>query len=288
MSVTLSDLLDRFDLLLDTPNAIPQLRQFILQLAVQGRLTEQNPEDEPAEALLEQIQQEKQRLYEAKEIRKSQAKLPEIAEGPDILPEGWIWIELERAGVVNPRHDTENDTPASFIPMKLIQDEVGDGHDTETRPWGEIRSGYTHFQEGDIGLAKITPCFQNRKSTVFRGLENGIGAGTTELYVFRPLADAVLPEFVLSFFQSSEFIRGGVAEMTGTAGQQRVPRSYVEQSLLPLPPLAEQKRIVETVGRLMSVCDQLADRLEEVQETGTVWCESALVGAGDTHEVEKV
>jgi type I restriction enzyme S subunit len=282
--VTLSDLLDRFDLLLDTPNAIPQLRQFILQLAVQGRLTEQDPDDEPAEALLERIQTEKKRLYDEKEIRKSQAKLPEIADGPP-LPDRWIWIELERAGVVNPRHDTDNDTTSSFVPMKLIQDEVGDGHEAETRPWGEIRRGYTHFKEGDVGLAKITPCFQNRKSTVFRNLENGIGAGTTELYVFRPLAGTVLPEFVLAFFQSSAFIRGGVSEMTGTAGQQRVPRSYVEQSLLPLPPLEEQKRIVETVDRLIDECDALEatqTQMRETQSAATVSTTHALRIAPDT------
>jgi type I restriction enzyme S subunit len=255
--MTLQSIIDQFDLLMDTPESVPKLRQFILQLAVEGNLTDRHPSDGSAEDLLERIQAEKERLYDEGEIRKSQAKLPEVAEGPRSLPDGWIWIELERTGVVNPRHDADEDVPASFVPMKLIEDETGGGHDAEVRPWGEIRRGYTHFKEGDVGLAKITPCFQNRKSTVFRNLENGIGAGTTELYVFRPLGNTILPEFVLSFFQSAGFIEEGVNRMTGTAGQQRVPRDYVEQSLLPLPPLAEQQRIVATVDRLMAACDTL-------------------------------
>ncbi|WP_263810298.1 MULTISPECIES: restriction endonuclease subunit S [Salinibacter] len=260
--MTLRTLLDRFDLLMDTPESVPKLRRFILQLAVRGRLTERRSSDTPAEELLDPIRSEKKRLYDDGTIRKSQAKLPELAKNGESLPNGWISIELERAGVVNPRHDADEDTKASFVPMKRIEDGVGDGHTTEIRPWGEIRRGYTHFMEGDVGLAKITPCFQNRKSTVFRDLENGMGAGTTELYVFRPLAGTILPEFVLSFFQSQGFIEEGVSRMTGTAGQKRVPREYVEQSLLPLPPLEEQQRIVEAVDRLMDECDALEEQQE--------------------------
>ncbi|WP_263819473.1 restriction endonuclease subunit S [Salinibacter sp.] len=282
--MTFRTLLDRFDLLLDTPESVPKLRQFILQLAVRGQLTERRPSDTPADELLESIRKEKEQLYDEGAIRKSQAKLPEIAEDAESLPNGWISVELERVGVVNPRHDADEGVKASFVPMKRIEDGVGDGHSTEIRPWGEIRRGYTHFMEGDVGLAKITPCFQNRKSTVFRDLKNGIGAGTTELYVFRPLANTILPEFVLSFFQSQGFIEEGVRRMTGTAGQKRVPREYVEQSLLPLPPLSEQQRIVERVDRLMDECDELEQHQERERtlqvQVGTSATE-ALQSAGD-------
>ena len=283
--MTLRTLLDRFDLLMDTPKSVPKLRRFILQLAVRGRITDRRSSDTPAKELLEPIQSEKKRLYDDGTIRKSQAKLPELAENGESLPDGWVSIELERVGVVNPRHDADEDTKASFVPMKRIEDGVGDGHTTEVRPWGEIRRGYTHFMEGDVGLAKITPCFQNRKSTVFRDLQNGMGAGTTELYVFRPLAGTILPEFVLSFFQSQGFIAEGVSRMTGTAGQKRVPREYVEQSLLPLPPLEEQQRIIETVDGLMDECDALEQQQERERilqvQVGTAATE-ALQSADDT------
>jgi type I restriction enzyme S subunit len=268
-------ILDRFELLIDTPGSIPKLRQFILELAMQGRLTTRREEDTRASKLLNPIKEEKERLYEEGEIRKSQAKLPEKADGPYSLPEGWIWIELERAGIVNPRHDSDNETLSSFVPMKLIEEGTGEGHETEVRPWGEIRRGYTHFQEGDVGLAKITPCFQNRKSTVFRNLKNGIGAGTTELYVFRPLASAILPRYVLAFFQSAGFIEEGVNRMTGTAGQQRVPRDYVEQSLLPLPPIEEQRRIVGKVENLMEECDALEARQGQAHEKRSAFATAA-------------
>ena len=115
--------------------------------------------------------------------------------------------------------------------------------------------GYTHFAEGDVGLAKITPCFENGKSTVFRNLMNGIGSGTTELHVVRPIF--VDPDYILLFLKSPHFIETGIPKMTGTAGQKRVPAEYFAHSAFPLPPLAEQQRIVAKVDELMALCDQL-------------------------------
>lgn len=255
-------LLDQFDLLLDAPDSVPKLRELILDLAIRGTLVEQDPEDEPASTLIERAEQEIQRLYKKGGIRKPK-KLPRIAdEGPYSLPKGWSWSRLGTMGVINPRNDAADDTSASFIPMALINDGFGTGHDFEERIWGEISSGYTHFAEGDVGMAKITPCFQNRKSTIFRNLTNGIGAGTTELHIFRPVAQTLLREYVLIFVQSPRFIEEGIATMTGTAGQQRVSRSYFEEGRIPIAPLAEQQRIVAKVGELMRLCDEL-----EAQQT---------------------
>ncbi|MDL5051785.1 restriction endonuclease subunit S [Oscillatoria amoena NRMC-F 0135] len=120
---------------------------------------------------------------------------------------------------------------------------------------GEIKSGYTHFAEGDVALAKITPCFENGKSTVFRGLTGAFGAGTTELHVVRPIT--VLAEYILIFLKSPHFINAGIPKMTGTAGQKRVPSEYFAHSPFPLPPLAEQQRIIARVDELMALCDQL-------------------------------
>ncbi|MBL0171689.1 MAG: hypothetical protein IPP90_13375 [Gemmatimonadaceae bacterium] len=106
----------------------------------------------------------------------------------------------------------------------------------------EKSKAYTHFAEGDVALAKITPCFKNGKSTVFRNLTNGIGAGTTELHVVRPII--VVPEYVLAYLKSPSFVNEGIPRMTGTAGQKRVPSDYFANTPLPLPPLAEQHRIV--------------------------------------------
>ena len=262
----LQTLLDHFDLLIDAPDGVFRLREVIYDLALQGKLVAQEADDEPASALLERVEEEKRRLYKAKRIRKPK-KLTSVLEEekPYPLPENWTWVRLGTVGEINPRNNAEDETAASFIPMTLINDGFGTGHDAEERPWGDVRKGYTHFAEGDVGLAKITPCYQNRKSAIFRNLTNSIGAGTTELHIFRPYAGAVLPEFALLFFQSPRFIEGGKALMTGTAGQQRVPRSYVEEAVLPLPPPEEQQRIVAKVDALMRLCDTLEAQLQKAE-----------------------
>ena len=132
--------------------------------------------------------------------------------------------------------------------MPLISDGFSNKHTSETRHWGEIKNGFTHFQNGDLGIAKITPCFENRKSVIFADLKNGIGAGTTELHILRKIvSDTVLIEYVLWFIKTELFISGGKENFTGTAGQQRVGKSFIETSLLPVPSITEQIRIVATI-----------------------------------------
>ena len=119
------------------------------------------------------------------------------------------------------------------------------------------KKGFTHFAEGDIGVAKITPCFQNRKSVIFKNLISGYGAGTTELTVVRTINKTVLPEYLLWFFKSEYFIANGVKSFTGTAGQQRIHKDYLATCLVPLPPLAEQKRIVAKLEEILPLCERL-------------------------------
>jgi type I restriction enzyme, S subunit len=131
------------------------------------------------------------------------------------------------------------------------------------RQWGEIRKGYTHFAEGDVALAKITPCFENGKSTVFHNLTGGVGAGTTELHVMRPVLTD--PQYILIYLKSGYFIDGGVPRMTGTAGQKRVPFDYFAYAPFPLPPLAEQQRIVAKVDEVIATCERLRTAQTDVE-----------------------
>lgn len=135
----------------------------------------------------------------------------------------------------------------SFVEMKAIQDGYNNHFTTTTRLWETVKSGFTHFQDGDVGFAKITPCFQNRKSVVFSSLQNGHGAGTTELHILRSIQKTVLPEYLLYFVKSPYFIEHGKQKFSGTAGQQRFGTDEVKKTLLPLPPLSEQERIVKQV-----------------------------------------
>jgi type I restriction enzyme, S subunit len=167
--------------------------------------------------------------------------------------------------VVSPRNEAPDTARASFVPMPMIAAEYGVPNEHEVRPWGEIKKGYTHFAEGDVGLAKITPCFENGKSTVFRNLTGGIGSGTTELHIVRPLF--VNQNYILIFFKSPHFIETGIPKMTGTAGQKRVPFEYFAYSPFALPPLAEQHRIVAKVDELMALCDRLEAARAEREAT---------------------
>ena len=256
---------------------ITRLRQSILQEAVQGKLVPQDPNDEPASVLLERIKEEKERLIKEGKIKKEKP-LPPISEDeiPYELPEGWEWVRLGEIAIINPRNDIDDDVEVSFIPMKLIEDGFSNKHTSEIKKWKDVKNGFTHFQEGDVVIAKITPCFQNRKSAVMRNLKNGYGAGTTELYVVRTYANTVLPEYLLALFKTEAFIKGGVATYTGTAGQQRVKKDYIENLLLPLPPLNEQKRIVEKVDQLMALCDELEKNIEQSKNDSELLMQSVL------------
>jgi type I restriction enzyme S subunit len=247
-------LLAHYEQIADAPDALARLRRFVLDLAVRGKLVPQDANDEPASELLKRIAKEKARLVKTGEIRTPKA-IPALPEAPFPIPSNWRWSQLAEIGVLSPRNEAPDTLEASFVPMPMIAAEYGVANQHEVRTWGEIKKGYTHFAEGDVGLAKITPCFENGKSAVFRNLTGGIGAGTTELHIVRPLF--VDQDFILLFLKSPHFIETGIPKMTGTAGQKRVPTEYFAHSPFPLPPLAEQHRIVAKVDELMGLCDRL-------------------------------
>jgi type I restriction enzyme S subunit len=246
-------------------------------LAVQGKLVPQDLSDESAQVLLQRIQDEKKQLPVSarSKVAKGSSTDPD-AEPSHTLPSDWAWTTLAAIGLINPRNAAADDMAASFVQMSSIPVEFSEVHSTETRPWREIKSGFTQFSEGDVGVAKITPCFENGKSTVFQNLENGIGAGTTELHIVRPLC-GIAPRYVLLFLKSPGFLQDGESKMTGSAGQKRMPRLYFETKPFPLPPLAEQFRIVARVEELMRLCDALETQgqLETAQHVQLV---STLLG----------
>lgn len=257
-------LLAHYERIADTPDAIPRLRRFILDLAVRSKLVQQNSNDEPASELLKRIATEKARLVKVGELRKSKAS-PDLSRGelPFPLPPKWNWSRISEIGAIGPRNNVPDDLTASFVSMPMISAHYGIEHDHQPRPWASIKKGYTHFAEGDVGLAKITPCFENGKATVFRNLTGGVGSGTTELHIVRPLL--VNSDYIIVFLKSPHFIQNGIDKMTGTAGQKRVPTEYFANA--PLPPLAEQHRIVARVDELMTLCDRLEATRTERETT---------------------
>lgn len=243
--------------------SISNSRNKLLKLAMQGKLVEQCEDDEPTKELLEEIIAEKEKLIKEKIIKKEKS-LTEITEEEKSfdIPKGWEWCRLGEIVQINPRNKAEDEIEVSFMPMSLINDGYNGNHDSEVRAWKEVKSGFTHFAENDVVVAKITPCFENRKSAIMKNLKNGIGAGTTELYVFRPYKKLILPEFIFRLVTSKEFIEGGKSTYTGTAGQQRVKKEFIENYVLAVPPLSEQKRIVDKVDIVMAYLDALQEEIE--------------------------
>lgn len=255
-----------FDTALDTPDGIGKLRELILTLAMQGKLVKQDRNDQPASELLEEIRVEKERLIsEGKPSTglragiKRQKELTEIKEEeiPYAVPTTWEWAKLGNIGEINPRNIVDDNKEAGFVPMPLIFAGYGKTHSFKLSKWIDIKKGYTHFADGDVGLAKITPCFENGKSCIFENLPNGVGTGTTELHIFRNSFNALFPSFLLSYLKNPSYINNGKTKMTGSAGQKRVPTVYFAETPFPLPPLSEQKRIVKKIDQLMALCDDL-------------------------------
>ena len=244
-----------------------ELRASILQQAIQGKLVEQRTEEGTGEELFRLIQAEKQAVIKDGKIKKEKPVTQITAdEIPFDIPDGWKWVRVASITMLNPKNDLDDDVDAAFIPMPCVMDGFRNQHTFEVKKWGEIKKGFTHFADGDIGVAKITPCFQNRKSVIFRNLVNGYGAGTTELTIIRAIGETVLREYLLWFFKSDYFISNGVKSFIGTAGQQRIHKDYLATCLIPLPPLAEQKRIVAKLEEILPLIDRYEAAWNKLEE----------------------
>jgi type I restriction enzyme S subunit len=152
----------------------------------------------------------------------------------------------------------------------------------EIRPFGKVRNGHPSFQDSDVIMAKITPCMENGKAAVVRGLKNGIGFGSTEFHVLRP-TPAVLAEYVYHFIRQETFREAAAAEMTGSVGQKRVPADFLKQVVLPLPPLAEQQRIVAKIETLLARVNTARQRLAKVPAILKRFRQSVLAAACSGH-----
>jgi len=168
---------------------------------------------------------------------------------------GWPTASLGDVVQINPRVGTDrasSDLPVSFVPMAAVSEHTGSIVSPEVRPFGEVSKGFPIFAENDVLFAKITPCMENGKAAIARHLENGTGAGSTEFFVLRPTS-RILSEYIFHFIRRTSFRATCKANFTGSAGQQRVPKSFLEKVAIPLPPLDEQRRIVGLLDRASEI-----------------------------------
>jgi hypothetical protein len=183
----------------------------------------------------------------------------------------WPLKALGAICAINPRSSIEgrgSDLAVSFVPMSDLPEGQLEFQPRQTKRMGEGGS-YTYFENDDVLLAKVSPCFENGKGGVARGLVNGAGLGSTELHVLR-CGDDVLPEWVYFAVQHPQFRSLGASEMTGSGGLRRLPREFVQTYPIPVPPLSEQQRIVQTLREKFANLDRarraLADQLDAAEK----------------------
>ena len=229
----------------DLESYIKKVKLHILDLAISGKLVPQDPADEPAIELLKRI---------------NPSFKPCDNSHYEKLPNGWCLAKIKDTFVINPRNKATDDVVAGFVPMTLIDEGYSNRFSYEERTWGTIKTGYTHFANGDVAVAKISPCLENRKSVVLRDLPNGIGAGTTELHIFR--SSVVMPEYALYFFKSEYFIGKCIGTFNGVVGQQRVSKNIIEEIHIPIPPINEQIKIVSKIEMILAQLDTITAELQ--------------------------
>lgn len=156
-----------------------------------------------------------------------------------------VVMALHKVVEVNPRLKAgrlQPDDIVSFVPMAAVSEQTKSIVRVEPRSYSDVKTGYTYFEEGDVIVAKITPCFENGKMAMVNNLPYSVAFGSTEFHVFRP-GKQLLNSYLFHLLQSKDVQLNGAAQMKGAAGQKRISADYFKGLQIPLPPLPEQKRI---------------------------------------------
>ena len=188
----------------------------------------------------------------------------------------WPELQISEIATVNPRRDgalrfMDDQLDATFVPMTAVDEVSGTIANPEVRALGTLRKGFTRFIEDDVIFAKITPCMQNGKSAVARGLVNGLGFGSTEFHVIR-CGPRVLPEWIWYFLRQRAVKDEAQRNFRGSAGQQRVPAGFLKQLRMPVPDRDEQHRLVRRIGE----CVERVDEIRELRGNALIEARSPL------------
>ena len=163
---------------------------------------------------------------------------------------GWGLVPLGSTCNINPKKSLDSrlvsGAMVSFVPMPAVT-EHGEIDATAIKEYDEVKTGFTYFAENDVLFAKITPCMENGKGAVAKGLHNGIGFGSTEFHVLRPISGKTDPYWIYTLTTFSQFRIDAASNMTGSAGQRRVPASFLENYRVSLPPIALQEQFAAFV-----------------------------------------
>lgn len=202
-------------------------------------------------------------------------------DGDGALPPGWAWARLDEICEINPAttsaHLAGHDEVA-FVPMAAVEALTNRIDTSQRRPLNEVTTGFTRFAPGDVLFAKITPCMENGKIAVVPELPEQIGFGSTEFHVLRR-RPGIEPLFVRHYLAQQHFRDIARRAMSGAVGQQRVPAAFLRDVVIPVPPTAEQTRIVREVTLLFDDIDAAEAALARAQESLTQFRASLLHAA---------
>lgn len=195
------------------------------------------------------------------------------------LPKGWRWSTLGKECEINPRRgkdlEANDNKETSFVPMEVVDGNRGIISEFRIVPFSKVKKGYTYFEENDVLFAKITPCMQNKKSAIAKGLISGYGFGTTEFHVLR-CKEKIIPKWVYYFIRNQRFIEEAENNFTGAVGQQRVPASFLENYPIIVPPIVEQEQIVDKLDKQMAQIDMMKKEAEKQLDAVITILESSL------------
>jgi type I restriction enzyme, S subunit len=175
---------------------------------------------------------------------------------------------------INPRLEKNLglDLVCYFIPMDYVDEISGTIRDRSVKPVSEVAKGYTAFIEGDVLFAKITPCMENGKCTIAKNLINGRRFGSTEFHVIRP-TESITSNWIFYFLRQTKIRQDAERNMTGSAGQKRVPTQYLSELKIPLPSFEEQERIAQILAK----CDRIRRTRRYTQQLSDTYLQSVFL-----------
>ncbi|MEY0672279.1 restriction endonuclease subunit S [Providencia rettgeri] len=186
------------------------------------------------------------------------------------IPLDWSCTTLNKIADINPKPIKldSDDIEVSFVGMADVS-ESAKLMNTTNRLYGEVKKGFTSFQDNDVLVAKITPCFENGKGALVSNLTNGIGFGSTEFHVIRAKEQKGCPEFIHHITTTHNFRVKGEMNMTGTAGQKRVGKDFIASYLIACPPFVEQQKIAEVLSTVDKKIDLIDQKIAETEKLKT-------------------
>ena len=211
-------------------------------------MTEQLQIIEKISQIVRSIEKRKEELQLLDQLVKS--RFIELFGMPGTDAFGWGLVPLGSTCNINPKKSLDSrlvsGAMVSFVPMPAVT-EHGEIDATAIKEYDEVKTGFTYFAENDVLFAKITPCMENGKGAVAKCLHNGIGFGSTEFHVLRPISGKTDPYWIYTLTAFSQFRMDAASNMTGSAGQRRVPASFLENYRVSLPPIALQEQFAAFV-----------------------------------------